>query len=1723
MTDPKSAPEILERNVDSLLASADQPPRLDDDARRRMRAALLASVPARPRRRALLLAGLGAGALAAAAATVAVVVTRPPAPAREGVGAHRLADGTTAELRDGSALEVLGPRRVRLVGAALLDVVPGQGPFIVETAAGSVEVLGTRFLVEAEGDTTTAAVIRGAVALRGGAGEVKLGAGEGGRVTRGQPPVRQPIPRLSHLTSWAQTLREPRAGAGVPALAAPRGTLFARDPNATWRGEFPLPMTQLTLDVVVQNRVARVAIDHTFHNGADQVLEGTYRFAIPPDAALQRFAMYVDGRLTEAAVVERMRARRVYEDLVYVRQVDPALLEYAGVGKLEMRVYPLPPHQDKRIALAYTQTLPQLYDTWSLAVPLPKIDRPVDQVRFALHLADCANCEVVSPSHQIAVQRRGEDLEVSYRAERAELADTLLLTVRDRRDQPSVASFRDATGGYVQVRAPIALPRPAAAAARPAPRHWVVLNDVSASRGPVQRRAQAELLATLLGELDEDDRVAVLDFDVSTRELLPWTRVLDVDAAALARRLEEDDSGVGATDLGQALDVAAARLRASAAARPMILYLGDGEVTAGARQLDDLRARLTGGATFIGVGVGEGVDTLALGALAAASGGLVTTFDLSDDLRWRAFDLIATLNTPRVTNLTARLLDAEGQPIPGAMTRSPQLADGEELELVARLPAAKTQVNAVELTGSLEGAPWRQRVELAAARRDDQAGYAPRAWAQREIARLLLAKHEPVEVPPCGGEPCPSATELREQRDERLRKEIVELGKRFFLLSRHTSLIVLENDAMYAEYGVTKGSGQTWAPYALPAKLTTAKAPPVPPVPPVAPAPGAVVVRESWLGTEDFAATLAPVVASVVTDAERKALPREADKSLGPITAAGGTGLALERQRRARTADQSQLLGGEEAEAPFAEQPFASSSGHALIDGDDQDLGRFASGRVARATTGTRWPGDRSGYDPSPLGGAHPGFLGGRASLDDLSALIPALSRDALQRWSDALDILGPPTGGAAASDPAALAKLDRARAALDAGTYRWGALELSLDAQRHLRWRRELPSGLEETATFDGVLLTRRYPELGVAVTRTLTGPQLAALSLATFPLWVPPAEALAERFTLALAGDDQLTITAAGARRPTLTLIFEGDRLRAVRDEANHVLAEITWRHGAPVAARVDGRELTVSFFPAPAGAASARPASPASGADDVVVELPLRAPSRRAAELAATTPGTAPWRRASHQLLASLAAVGDPDAMAPVIKALAEAGRLRDGELALASGGLRALPQVLRRQLGGDDSAVAKHVRWWSAAIADGDAAALARPGGTGALPSLALVQQLAAKAAARDVAGALAMAASASGVAPMWRVAATNVLTPYATSKTTGAALAALWTNVGGPWANQGRYEAVDVLRRTVGVDVAQEALRAAIEQLDLRAAPPAANGLLERFYYQSSAGANAVKELAAAWRRRVLDGDSFEHAMALLPMLGYGSMEIVAVLDHAAQLAGTDQRRALTLARWASELGQPAWASAFLEPRLDGAPQLARLASELARRQGLPRQALRLLELALDTEGDATVQDHLQLLALSAEAASHTTAPQRAELLDKARRWARAVRAVAPAGSVDASMARLWLATGDEDQALRVLSSAIDRAPMSGEVWGSLAGQLEGLGRVADALAYWREAMILDQTNPTWRVAYARALLAAGRRDEAREILNEVVRRRWHARWEWVLYDARAVLRQARRR
>src|SRR5207253_37368 len=194
-------------------------------------------------------------------------------------------------------------------------------------------------------------------------------------------------------------------------------------------------------------------------------------------------------------------------------------------------------------------------------------------------------------------------------------------------------------------------------------------------------------------------------------------------------------------------------------------------------------------------------------------------------------------------------------------------------------------------------------------------------------------------------------------------------------------------------------------------------------------------------------------------------------------------------------------------------------------------------------------------------------------AFDDLSSLVPALFPDASDAWRTQLTAGG---AGAHSIDAAARTLLGRARAALPSGIYRWGDVELAVDAARRVGWHRTTDFDLAETASFDGVTWTRRYPELGLDVTRTL-GDDDIAFALANLPVWIAEPAHYARWFEVRATGAHQITLSRAG--HVAFVMDFDAhERLVGLRDGAGAELVQVTWGALGPTAARVLGSAVRV-----------------------------------------------------------------------------------------------------------------------------------------------------------------------------------------------------------------------------------------------------------------------------------------------------------------------------------------------------------------------------------------------------------------------------------------------------------------------------------------------------------------------------------------------------------------
>jgi predicted Zn-dependent protease len=325
------------------------------------------------------------------------------------------------------------------------------------------------------------------------------------------------------------------------------------------------------------------------------------------------------------------------------------------------------------------------------------------------------------------------------------------------------------------------------------------------------------------------------------------------------------------------------------------------------------------------------------------------------------------------------------------------------------------------------------------------------------------------------------------------------------------------------------------------------------------------------------------------------------------------------------------------------------------------------------------------------------------------------------------------------------------------------------------------------------------------------------------------------------------------------------------------------------------------------------------------------------------------------------------------------------------------------------------------------------------------------------------------------------------------------------------------------------DAAADRIAALVADLDLRAAPPQLGQL--QWQFQSSRRGQAGWQLVwATWRDRVLASDSFEHVVSLMPLAAQHPIDVPAVLARAATLAAGDTSRVLHVAQLATSYNQPALAQQLVEPLVKASPtrELLQLAGGMALRQGRTADALAYLEQAQSAGEDeavglSTVRSELgTIITVARQLAVQSQGPARDAAIKKAMTWATRWRAIDPGNAaIDQQVGEMLLAVGDTAGAWRQLSTVIERDPMEGTGYQIVADAFERQGKVAEAIEYWDQAVVIDQTNPTHRLRKAQALIALGRTAEGDAILEEVATRKWHERWVNVSYQAKALLQRGK--
>ncbi|HET6425608.1 MAG TPA: VIT and VWA domain-containing protein, partial [Planctomycetaceae bacterium] len=411
------------------------------------------------------------------------------------------------------------------------------------------------------------------------------------------------------------------------------GSLIVNLPDG--RNE-PLTVGYHKVSVEIRDQIARTTIEESFVNHTGGRLEGVFHFPLPQDASISGFGMWIGNDLIDADVVEKQRAREIYETILRERR-DPGLLEWTSGNLFKARVFPIEPHSEKRVKIVYTQVLPlrgQRYRySYNLRSDLLQT-KPLRELLLNVTVNSALPLKSITcPSHPVRTQQGAHSAQVEFNAqEYIPTRDFEVVCELDRTQTDVVAiPHRRGDDGYLLVQ--LSPPGGQGNWQRELlpdgePIKVVLLCDTSASMDNEKRKQQTEFVATVLSALGKEDRFQLAASDVGTAWAFPEPAVANEANIATARQFLDDRLSLGWTNLDRAFNDVIAKAPADA----HVIYIGDGIVSSGDTDASNFikRINLLFGAkdngprrTFHAIGVGNITEMIALRGIAISGGGSV--------------------------------------------------------------------------------------------------------------------------------------------------------------------------------------------------------------------------------------------------------------------------------------------------------------------------------------------------------------------------------------------------------------------------------------------------------------------------------------------------------------------------------------------------------------------------------------------------------------------------------------------------------------------------------------------------------------------------------------------------------------------------------------------------------------------------------------------------------------------------------------------------------------------------------------------------------------------------------------------------------------------------------------------------------------------------------------------------------------------------------------------
>lgn len=218
---------------------------------------------------------------------------------------------------------------------------------------------------------------------------------------------------------------------------------LAQSPELNVKGEEAekVRMNKLIVNVKVVGNIAYTTAEMHFFNSGNRQMEAELIFPLPENVSVSRYAIDINGKLREAVPVNKNKGKQVFEAIEH-RRVDPGLLEKVDGNNFKTRIYPLMPNAERIVVIGYEEELLSV-DKDNLAYQLlSRYPKKLDQFEINVSVLGASKQPSVTGDYEkeIAFSKWNQSFNASIKKENYQPSEKIFLKIPVQQNVPSIVT-----------------------------------------------------------------------------------------------------------------------------------------------------------------------------------------------------------------------------------------------------------------------------------------------------------------------------------------------------------------------------------------------------------------------------------------------------------------------------------------------------------------------------------------------------------------------------------------------------------------------------------------------------------------------------------------------------------------------------------------------------------------------------------------------------------------------------------------------------------------------------------------------------------------------------------------------------------------------------------------------------------------------------------------------------------------------------------------------------------------------------------------------------------------------------------------------------------------------------------------------------------------------------------------------------------------------------------